>query len=307
MNVLVLGAGAIGSLYAAKLADTHQVTVVARPDHVDAINRAGLRLVGRESSTHRVAAVTEIDRVAPGTLVLLTTKVHDTRQMSHAIRGKVGRDTIILCIQNGLGGEQIVKDVLRADPGAGDDEMALVLRAVTHFGAIFKEPGVIDFAVTGDTLIESGPRSQWVADLLTRSGLDGHVSNNIKVDVWRKLIFNCVINPITSLIGSDVGAIADTRLDPIKRRVVDECLAVAARDGVTFDVDFIEALTTVFGPSHNIASMRQDLIRGRATEIDFMNGAVVELGRRYGVDCPVNASLVALIKVMEARGRFVVP
>jgi len=301
MKVLVLGAGAIGSLYAAKLADAHDVTVLARPEHAAAITQAGLRLVGRELSAHRVAAVTEIERISPGTLVLLTSKVNGNRALAEAVRGKVDGETTILCIQNGLGGEDIVKDALRGD------DAPLVLRAVTQFGAIFQEPGVIDFKVAGYTLIEDGPRSRSIAQLLTASGLDGRVSDNIKKDVWRKLIFNCVINPITSLLGSEVGAIADARLDPIKQRVIDECLAVAARDGVTFDVNFVEALATVFGPSRNIASMRQDLLRGRATEIDFMNGAVVEAGRRHGIDCPVNASLVALIKVMEARGPFVVP
>jgi 2-dehydropantoate 2-reductase len=301
MTILVLGAGAIGSLYAAKLADSHAVTVLARPQHAAAINEAGLRLVGRESSTHRVSAITAVDRIAPGTLVLLTSKVNGNRAIADAIRGKVDRESTILCIQNGLGGEDIVKEVL------GGDDGPLVLRAVTQFGAIFQAPGVIDFKAAGYTLIENSARSASVAEILTGSGLDGRVSDNIKVEVWRKLIFNCVINPITSLLGSEVGAIADARLDPIKRLVIDECLAVAARDGVAFDVDFVGALATVFGPSRNIASMRQDLLRGRATEIDFMNGAVVALGRRHGIECPVNASLVALVKTMEARGRFVVP
>jgi 2-dehydropantoate 2-reductase len=301
MTILVLGAGAIGSLYAAKLADSHAVTVLARPEHAAAINAAGLRLVGRESSTHKVSAITDVDRIAPGTLVLLTSKVNGNRTIADAIRGKVGSESTIVCIQNGLGGEDIVKEAL------GGDDAPLVLRAVTQFGAIFQAPGVIDFKVAGYTLIENSARSESVADILTGSGLDGRVSDNIKVEVWRKLIFNCVINPITSLLGSEVGAIADARLDPIKRLVIDECLAVAARDGVAFDVDFVGALATVFGPSRNIASMRQDLLRGRATEIDFMNGAVVALGRRHGIECPVNASLVALVKTMEARGRFVVP
>jgi len=301
MKVLVLGAGAIGSLYAAKLSGTNDVTVLARQEHADAINRDGLRLVGRESSTHRVRAVTTVDRVPSETLVLLTTKVNDNRAVTNALRGRIDGNVIVLCIQNGLGGEDIVKEVL------GRPQSPLVLRAVTQFGAIFKEPGVIDYKVAGYTLVEDSARSRFVADVLTASGLDGRVSDRIKRDVWRKLIFNCVINPITSLLGTEVGAIADTGLDPIKQRVIDECLAVAARDGVTFDIDFLSALTTVFGPSRNIASMRQDLMRGRPTEVDFMNGAVVELGRRYGIDCPVNASLTALIKAMEARGRFVVP
>ncbi|HEX7138641.1 MAG TPA: 2-dehydropantoate 2-reductase, partial [Vicinamibacterales bacterium] len=212
MKVLVLGAGAIGSLYAAKLADLHDVTVLARPEHAAAINRAGLRLVGRELSTHHVTAITDVDSIAPGTLILFTSKVNGNRTIADGIRGKVGTHTTILCIQNGRGGEDIVKDALRGK------DAPLVLRAVTQFGAIFQEPGVIDYKVAGDTLIEDSPRSRSVADLLTASGLDGRVSDNIKREVWRKLIFNCVINPITSLLGSEVGAISDARLDPIKQR-----------------------------------------------------------------------------------------
>jgi len=117
--------------------------------------------------------------------------------------------------------------------------------------------------------------------------------------VWRKLIFNCVINPITSITGGEVGSIADARLDPIKQLVIDECLRVARADGVTFEIDFIKALGEVFGPSRNTASMRQDLLKRKPTEIDHMNGAVVALGRRYGIACPVNGALVSIIKALE--------
>jgi len=176
-----------------------------------------------------------------------------------------------------------------------------VLRAITQFGAIFREPGVIDYKVAGYTLIEQSPHSAAIASLLTACGLDGRVSSDIKVEIWRKLIFNCVINPITSLMGTDVGSIADARLDPLKRLVIDECLDVARADGVEFSEDFLQKITDVFGSSPNIASMRQDLSRGKLTEIDFMNGAVVALGKRVGLDCPVNAALTAIVKAMEAR------
>jgi 2-dehydropantoate 2-reductase len=157
----------------------------------------------------------------------------------------------------------------------------------------------VDFKVAGHTLIEAGPRSQGIADLLTASGLDGRVSSTIKTEIWRKLIFNCVINPITSIIASEVGGIADARLDPLKRLVIDECLRVAAADGVRFDEDFVQTIGDVFGKSRNVASMRQDLLKSKPTEIDFMNGAVVALGHRHGIDCPVNAALVAIVKAME--------
>jgi 2-dehydropantoate 2-reductase len=140
-----------------------------------------------------------------------------------------------------------------------------------------------------------------VAALLSGSGLDGRVSDNIKTEMWRKLIFNCVINPITAIIASEVRGIADPRLDPVKQLVVDECLQVARADGVSFDIDFVPTIAEVFGQARTIASMRQDLLKGKPTEIDHMNGAVVALGQRFQIACPVNAALVAVIKTMEGR------
>jgi 2-dehydropantoate 2-reductase len=291
MNVVVFGAGAIGSVYAAKLSAHHPVTVIGRPDHVAAIARDGLRVIGRESFTARVRAAVDLGELPNDTLVLLTTKVNDNRRAAAALATVVLPDTIVLCVQNGLGSEAVVKDVM-----AG---RCLVLRAITQFGAIFSEPGVVDLKVPGYTLIEAGSHSQAVADLLTASGLDGRVSSAINTEIWRKLIFNCVINPITSIVGSEVGGIADPRLDPLKRLVIDECLRVAATDGVSFQEDFVRAIADTFGASRNIASMRQDLQRGRPTEIDFMNGAVVAQGQRHRIDCPVNAALTAIIKAME--------
>ena len=108
-----------------------------------------------------------------------------------------------------------------------------------------------------------------------------------------------MINPITAIVGTEVGGIADARLDPLKQLVIDECLAVARSEGVDFRVDFLATIAQVFGTSRTIASMRQDLLRRRPTEIDHMNGAVVALGRRAGIDCPVNAALTAIIKAMD--------
>jgi 2-dehydropantoate 2-reductase len=178
----------------------------------------------------------------------------------------------------------------------------LVLRAITQFGAIFQKPGVVDFTAAGATLVEPSPRSAEIAALLTGAGLDGRVSPDIKLEIWRKLIFNCVINPITAIVGAEVGGIADPGLDVWKQLVVDECLQVAAADGVRFDIDFVPTIAEVFGSARTIASMRQDLLKGKQTEIDHMNGAVVALGERFGISCPVNAALVATIKAMEARG-----
>ena len=289
--VIVLGAGAIGSVYAVKLSARHRVTVVARREHVDAIRSEGLRLIGREILTAHVDAVTHIDAIAPNTIVLLTTKVNASEAALAPLADLVRDDTVIVCVQNGLDSEGIAR---RAVGGR-----CLVLRAITQFGAIFQSPGVINFTASGYTLLEDGARSATIADRLTAAGLDGRVSADIKTEIWRKLIFNCVINPITAITGTDVGGIADARLDPLKQLVIDECLTVARSEGLDFGIDFLSTIAEVFGASRTIASMRQDLMRGRPTEIDHMNGAVAALGRRAGIDCPVNAALTAVIKAME--------
>ena len=289
--ILVVGAGAIGSVYAAKLSLRHPVTVVARREHAEAIRADGLRLIGKETVTARVDAVTQVESIAPGTIVLLTTKVNASEAALAPIADLVRDDTVIVCIQNGHDSEGIARRALR---GRG-----LVLRAITQFGAIFEAPGLINFTAAGYTLLEDGPRSDAIADLLSASGLDGRVSPDIKTEIWRKLIYNCVINPITAMTGCEVGGIADPRLDPLKQLVIDECLAVARSEGVTFAIDFLSTITDVFSASRTIASMRQDLTRGRPTEIDHMNGAVADLGRRAGIACPVNAALTAIIKAMD--------
>ena len=295
-HVVVVGAGAIGSLYAAKLAAHARVHVIARPAHAAAINEHGLRVTGVESFTARLSASTSVDRLAPRTLVLLTTKVNDNRAAVEPLAPHLQSDTTILCIQNGYGGEAIVRDVTSA---AGREPV--VLRAITQYGAIFNEPGVVDYRIAGQTLIERHAGSAAIADLFNRAGLNGQVCDAIAVEVWRKLIFNCVINPITAMIGTDVGGIADDRLNPLKQLVVDECLAVARAEGIVLAGDFLTIITTVFGASRNIASMRQDLIKGRPTEIDHMNGAVVRLGARHGLACPVNSALTTIVRALEVK------
>ena len=289
--IVVLGAGAIGSVYAVKLSARHPVTVVARPDHVDAIRAGGLRLIGRETVTARVDAVTRIESIAPGTIILLTTKVNGSAEALAPIAAMVRDDTVIVCVQNGLDSEGVARRAVR---GRG-----LVLRAITQFGAIFQSPGVINYTAAGYPLLEAGARSAAIAALLSACGLEGRVSPDIKTEIWRKLIFNCVINPITAITGTEVGGIANPRLDPLKQLVIDECLAVARSEGVAFTIDFLPTITDIFSESRTIASMRQDLMRGRPTEIDYMNGAVAALGQRAGIDCPVNAALTAIIKAMD--------
>jgi 2-dehydropantoate 2-reductase len=299
MQIIVLGAGAIGSLYGAKLAATNDVILIGRPDHAAAINSRGLRMEGLESEVVRIRAAAAVTEIGANALILLTTKVMATAAALEPIAPLVRDDTTILCLQNGLGSEQIARTALR---GRG-----LVLRGITQFGAIFEKPGAIKYMAAGYTVIEQHPRSDLIADTLTSAGLHCRISSNIVAEVWHKTVFNCVVNPITAMLGCEVGGIAQPGLDRLKQLVIDECVAVAVTQGVTFDADFMREIDETFAPSRNIASMQQDLLQGRPTEIDYMNGAVATLGAEQGVPCPVNRALTAIIKAMEAQARSLLP
>jgi 2-dehydropantoate 2-reductase len=299
MQIIVLGAGAIGSLYGAKLGATNDVILIGRPDHAAAINSRGLRMEGLESKVVPIRAAAAVTEISPNALILLTTKVTGTAAALEPIASLVRDDTTILCLQNGLGSEEIARTAVR---GRG-----VVLRGITQFGAIFEKPGAIKYMAAGYTVIEQHSRSDRLADALTVAGLSCRVSSNIVAEVWHKTVFNCVVNPITAMLGCEVGGIVQPGLDRLKQLVIDECVAVAVTQGVTFDVDFMREINETFAPSRNIASMQQDLLQGRPTEIDYMNGAVATLGAEQGVPCPVNRALTAIIKAMEAQARSLLP
>jgi 2-dehydropantoate 2-reductase len=249
---------------------------------------------GHLSETLPLRAFTSVPSIEPGTLILLTTKVNNNVAAVQPLVGIMPDGVTIVCVQNGLYSENLVKELV--------GERALVLRAITQVGGVLVEPGVVDNTVAGYTLLESHERSPAIAALLSEAGLDGRIIPDIKREVWRKLIFNCVINPTTALLGSEVGAIVDAQLNSLKQHIIDECVAVARADGVDFEEDFVALIDRVFAGARTIASMRQDLMKGRKTEIDHMNGAVVDLGTRYGIPCPVNAAMTTMIRYLEAKG-----
>jgi len=291
LHIAILGAGAIGSVYGAKLSTEHDVVLAARPAHVEHINAHGLRLTGAEEATYRVRAVARIEALPADALVLLTTKVQDSEAAVRSIVDLVRDDTTILCVQNGLYSEELAKAAV-----AG---RCPVLRAITHFGAIFRTPGVVELKVSASTRIERSARSARIAEAFMRCGLDGQVTDRIKDEMWDKVVVNCVINPINAITRTEVGAIADERLRPLKQLIVEECRRVAGRDGVDLPADFVDRIDRQYAPSRNLSSMQQDLLKGRRTEIDFLNGAVVRLGATFGIECPVNQALAMIIRAME--------
>lgn len=291
MDIIILGAGAIGSFYGAKLSKLNKVVLIAKKEHADRINKNGLRMTGLEEGVFRIKADTEIREIKENTLILLTTKVYDSEKSIKKIKNKLRKDTVIVCLQNGLYSEDTVKKIV--------GKQCMVLRAITNFGAIFLEPGAVGYKNRSYTSIEESPKSREIACNFSKCGLNAYESKNIKYDMWKKVVFNCIVNPATAILGIKNGGIADERLDSLKRLIAEECAKVAEKDGIKLDLDFVAETNREFRGSQNISSMQQDLIKGKKTEIDYLNGAVAALGKKYGIKCPVNNSLVEIIKRME--------
>ena len=291
MDIIILGAGAIGSLYGAKLSKLNNVILIARKEHADKINSYGLKITGLEEGIFKIKADTKINKIKGNTLIILATKVYSNEKSIKDIKNKLRKDTIILCLQNGLYSENIAKKI------AG--KKCPVLRGITNFGATFLEPGVAGYKGYGYTAIEKSSKSEDIAFNFSKCGLNAYVSKDIKHDMWKKVIFNCILNPVTAILKIKNGGITNEKLDPLKRLIADECAKVAGKDGVKFNFDFVEAINKEFKGSQNISSMQQDLIKGKKTEIDCLNGAVAKLGEKYGIGCPVNEALNAIIKSPE--------
>jgi len=293
MKIIILGAGAIGSYYGARLSKHNDVTLIGRKKHVKEINKNGLKIKGLEHETYFLKAGTGINNIEDNTLIVLATKVQDSAGAISKIKNLVKKDAIIICLQNGLDSEGIVRKIL--------GNKCLVLRAVTNFGVIFLKPGIIDLESYSFTSIENSRKSPEIADNFTKCGLNANVSKNIRQDVWKKLILNCALNPITAVLGIKNGDFADETLNPLKKLICDECAKVAEKEGAKFEINFIKAINEAIKNSGNLSSMQQDLIKGKKTEIDYLNGAVVGLGKKYGIDCPVNEALISIIKSLEKK------
>ena len=141
MNIIILGAGAIGSVYGAKLSKFHDVTLIGGASHVEAIQRDGLVMLGHLSETLTLPAFTTVRSISPGTLILLTTKVNNNVAAVGPIVEMLPDNATIVCVQNGLYSENLVKEVV------GD--RAVVLRAITQVGGVLVKPGVVDNTVAG--------------------------------------------------------------------------------------------------------------------------------------------------------------
>jgi 2-dehydropantoate 2-reductase len=275
VRVCIVGCGAVGSLFAANLAQLEDVEVWAYDlalDHVEAINAGGLRLSGAGEVVGRVRATSDAAQLPPCDFGVVATKAMHTGA-AIAATADAFAEGAVCSVQNGLGNEEALAH-----------HVARVIRGTTFPAGRLVEPGHVQWDVKGDTTIgpfepSPAPMSEVerLAEACTRAGLPTAAVADARGPQWRKVIFNAATNPVGALTGLTHGRVCE---DPELRRLVsglvDEGKAVAAAQGIVLDVE-----------------------ARRETEIDYLNGGIVRFGREHGVPTPLNEAILALVKGLE--------
>ncbi len=301
MRVCVVGCGAVGSLFAANLAQLEDVEVwVYDLDraHVEAITAHGLRLTGAGDVVGSVRATAEPSELPACDFGIVATKAMHT-DGAVAATAHAFSDGAVASVQNGVGNEEVI---------AG--HVSRVIRGTTFPAGKILSPGVVQWDVKGDTTFgpfEPRPaRSDEIerlADACTRGGMPTHAVADARPAQWRKVVFNAATNPVGALTGLTHGRVCERpELRALVSALVDEGRAVASAQGITLDADPEELIDHAARPDvayDHKASMLQDVEARRRTEIDYLNGGIARFGRELGVPTPLNDALTSLVKALE--------
>jgi 2-dehydropantoate 2-reductase len=306
-KVVVVGAGAMGSLFGGLLAQGGlDVTLVdVWKEHVDAINRNGLRIVGHGGErTVRVAATMNSQSLRDADVVLFQCKAFANEAAARSVRHLFGGDTVAISFQNGLGNEETIGRIVGASH---------VLAGLTAQGAIVESAGVVrNFGdlptYIGDLGGGRSERAAALAEAFTRHGLPTLASDDIKKLKWQKLLGNASLGAVsaaTDMTSAQMVAVPELRA--VILRALDETAAVARACGVALTDDEKHAIfdkltrTDGGGTGASKSSMAADVARKRKTEIDTIHGSVVRLGREHAVPTPTLDTMIAIVKALESK------
>ena len=300
MKVCIIGCGAIGGLYAAHLARLDDVEVWAfdlAREHVDAINKNGLRLTGLSDFTATVHARSAVSDIPECELGIIATKTMFTRSAMETV-APIFRDGAVCSVQNGIGNEETVAEYAPR-----------VIQGTIFPAGHISAPGVVNHDAGGKTWIgpfATNPATmdevEQLADALNRSGMECLAMADARGAQWTKLIFNSASNAMGALTRLPHGVACDQEgVRKVMSVLIKEGVAVADALGITLDSD-PEALID-YGREkayYHPPSMLQDVMAERLTEVDALNGGIARLGRELGIPCPMNEACAAIIKGLEA-------
>jgi 2-dehydropantoate 2-reductase len=302
MKIVMMGSGGVGGYYGARLQQAgHQITFVARGAHAEAMRRSGLRIRSElGDATLEVRVVDEAAQAGAADLVVVAVKLWDTENAARAIARVPGAAAVSL--QNGVDKDEVLARAL------GHDR---VLGGITHIGAVIAEPGVV--AQTGKlarvTLGElDGSRTarvQAAVEAFRSAGVETVLSDDIRKATWEKFVFLTALSGLTALTRKPIG---EVRAHPATRAMLldalREAVAVARAEGAKIDDAFaqkqLEVMDTL--PPSMLASMAQDLLRGRKLELPWLSGAVVDRAAKHGIAVPAHRGVYAGLILHAQRG-----
>jgi len=298
MKIVVLGAGAIGSLFGGLLSKKNDVILVGRKPHVQTIKKNDLKITGKTNLKVSINALDSISKIdfSPD-LLILTVKSYDTETAINEAKSIIGNKTIVLSLQNGLDNiEKICKTV---------DERNVVA-SITMHGVFFSKPGVIKHTGASETILgelngKQTERIKQINNLFNNSGVETKISTDIFREIWIKAIINSSINPLTTFFQCKNGYLLGNQImEKLVEKICIESTDIANIQGMKLsEEDMIKKTKDVIKKtSENYSSMFQSFKKGRKTEIYSINGKIVDIAKKHGLDSPLNEMLVYLIKSM---------
>ena len=306
-HVVVLGAGAMGSLFGGLLAEGGLSVTLVDPwqEHIDQIKANGLQMVGYGGDRAiPINATSNAAEVESADIVFVQCKANFNAVAAASLQHlfTADTDTVAISFQNGLGNEEELAEYF------GEDR---VLGGLTAQGANVEAPGVIRNhaelpSYIGEMAGGISERTKEISALLSGAGLPTEPSENIRQDIWRKLMANIAISAVSGITGLNIGQIFNQHLaDAVSYAALEEAIGVANAAGVSLSVEEAhEILAKIAGPNGtpgNKSSLRVDIENERPSEIDYINGAVVKLGKEHNVPVPINETLVTLVHGLQAH------
>ena len=310
MTILIYGAGAIGSTFGGFLSRDHDVTLLGRKRHLEAIRRRGLRVAGiwGRHVFRRFRFETDFKKIIKEKmtfdLILVTVKSFGTENAAKAIRKILTPQTRVVSLQNGLGNVEALERHLPKNQ---------ILAGRVIFGVEVPKPGAVKITVMADptavgeiAVKKITPRVRKIAALFSGAGVPAYAFPDVESKLWSKVIYNSALNPLASLLEVHYGELmehAQTRA--VMDEVIAEIYEVAHRAKICLTPPTPAVYRKLFYAQmvprtyDHHPSMLQDLQKGKRTEIDSLNGAVVKLGKRYRIPVPVNRMLAGLIRKKE--------
>jgi len=295
MKIGIVGPGAIGTFLAGSLGGENEVVLLGRRP----LDIQSIEISGKTRLETDVTYTDSVETLSDRELIIICTKSFDTAEAMDSLSDHLSSECMILSLQNGLKNEEIISDFVGSERTIG---------GITSNGVTYKEPGKVKHAGKGETIIGSYPegsekRVEKVHRIFNHAGLETSISENILVNIWKKVVINSGINPITALLRVKNGVLIEEEyLTELMEDTVLESASVAEN---YVDLDRKEVLKetkkVAENTSENLSSMLQDIENESRTEVDQINGAIIEKAEKKGVSVPVNRVLYRLVKGLENR------